>query len=101
MNFACHLFKLMFGYNRYDKLPFLSMFLSNQQAAAIALSVVIATAAGCSWLTGTDPAALPPPAIVPPETGLPFETKEPDVYQADFVTIAAGSESRSRFARKA
>ena len=76
------------------------MFLSNQQAAAIAFSLLLVTAAGCSWLR-SDPVALTPTAVAPPETGIPFETKEPETYQADLVTSAAGAETRSHFARKA
>jgi hypothetical protein len=76
------------------------MFLSNQQAAAIAFSIVIVNAAGCS-LFRSDPVALTPTAVAPPETGIPFETKEPETYQADFVMIAGQSETRSHFARKA
>jgi hypothetical protein len=76
------------------------MFLSNPQAAAAALSLLIITTAGCSWLRSSEPVSLTPTAVAPPESGLPFETNEPATYQADFVTIAAGSESRSHFARK-
>jgi hypothetical protein len=76
------------------------MFLSNPQAAAVALSLLIITAAGCSWFRSSDPVSLTPTAVAPPESGLPFETSEPATYQADFVTIATGSESRSHFARK-
>lgn len=76
------------------------MFLSNQQAAAFALFMAILAAAGCSWLQPGDPAPLLPTAIAPPDTGIPFETKEPETYQADFVTIAAGAESRSHFTRR-
>ena len=75
------------------------MFLSNQQAAAIAFSILLVTAVGCSWFR-SDPVALTPSAVAPPETGIPFETREPETYQADFVTIAAGAETRSHFARK-
>jgi len=77
------------------------MFLSNQQAAAIAFSILLVTAAGCSWLRPSDPVAISPTAVEPPETGIPFETKEPETYQADFLTIAGQSEVRSHFARKA
>ena len=76
------------------------MFLSNPHAAAIAVSLLIVTAAGCSWIRSNDPVTLTQPAVAPPETGLPFEAREPATYQADFVTIAGGSETRSHFARK-
>ena len=77
------------------------MFLSNQQTATAALSLVIFAVAGCSWFQTSDPVTLLPTAIVPPDTGLPFETIEPETYQADFITVATGAESRSHFARKA
>ena len=77
------------------------MFLSNQQAAVIALLIVIFAAAGCSWFQSGEPVALSPIAVAPPDTGIPFETKQPNTYQADFVTIASGIESSSHFARKA
>ena len=76
------------------------MFLSNPQAAAVAVSLLIITAVGCSWFRSNDPVALSPTAVSPPETGIPFETEEPETYQADFITIVAGSETRSHFARK-
>ena len=76
------------------------MFLSNPQAAAIALTMLIVTAAGCAWFRSSDPVALTPTAVAPPDTGLPFEAKEPETYQADFVTIAGGSETTTHFARK-
>lgn len=76
------------------------MFLSNAQAAAMALSLLIVTAAGCSWLRRSEPVALTPAVVAQPETVLPFEAEEPATYQADFVTITAGAETRSHFARK-
>ena len=75
------------------------MYLSNQQAAVVALSIVIFAAAGCSWFQSGDPVTLSPTAIAPHDTGIPFETKEPETYQADFVTISAAVESRTHFAR--
>ena len=76
------------------------MFLSNPQAAAIALSLLIVTAAGCSWIRPNEHVDVATTAIEPPDLGFPFEVAEPATYQADFVTIAAGSETRSHFARK-
>lgn len=76
------------------------MFLSNQQAAAIAFLILVLAAAGCSWFR-SEPIASSPTALAPPETGIPFETREPETYQADFFTIAAETESLSRLARKA
>lgn len=76
------------------------MFLSNPQAAAAALSLLLITAAGCSWFQSSEPVALTPTVVAPPETGLPFEASEPITYQADFVTVSPGSETLSHFARK-
>ena len=76
------------------------MFLSNPQAAAVAVSLIVIAAAGCSWFRASDPIPITPTVVTSPETGLPFETREPETYQADFVTIVAGSETRSHFARK-
>lgn len=76
------------------------MFLSNPQAAAAGLLIVLLFAVGCSWLNTAAPAPDSPSAIAEPQTGLPFEVKEPETYRTDFVTIAGGVESTSRFARK-
>ena len=76
------------------------MFLSNPQAAAIVLSLLIVTAAGCSWIRSSEPVPLTPSVVTPPETGLPFEIREPAAYQADFIAIAAGRETTSHFSRK-
>ncbi len=75
------------------------MFLSNPQTLAIVLSVLIVTSTGCSSLRLSEPVALTPTVVAPPETALPFQVEEPATYQADFVAIAAGSETRSHFAR--
>ena len=76
------------------------MLLSNQQAAALVIVSVVFVAAGCSWFGGREPEPNTPVAVSPPESGIPFDTKEPETFQADFVTIVAGSESRSRYAKK-
>lgn len=76
------------------------MVLSNQQAAVLVILLIVCIAAGCSWFGGSEPPTNSPTTVAPPETGIPFETKEPETFQADFVTIAGGSESRSRFAKK-
>ena len=73
------------------------MYLSNQQAAVVALSIVIFAAAGCSWFQSGDPVTLSPTAIAPHDTGIPFETKEPETYQADFVTISAAATADTVF----
>jgi hypothetical protein len=76
------------------------MFLSNQQAAALVILSIVCVAAGCSWFGGSETPSNSTAAVSPPETGIPFETKEPETFQADFVTIAGGNESRSHFAKK-
>lgn len=75
--------------------------LSNQQAAAAAILILIFAVASCSWFQGSDPAPLSPTVVTAPDTGIPFETKEPETYQADFITIAGEAETRSHFSRKA
>ena len=77
------------------------MFLSNQQAAALIFLLMVCIGAGCSWFGGSDPRSNSSATVTPPEAGVPFETKEPETFQADFVTIAGGDETRSRFAKKA
>lgn len=77
------------------------MFLSTQQAAALVILSIVCVAAGCSWFGGSEPPANSNAAVSLPETGIPFETKEPETFQADFVTVAGGSETRSHFAKKA
>ena len=84
---------------RYVKLPFLSMFLSNPLAAATVFFTIVITAGGCSWLGGGQ-ANPEPPTVSAPESTIPFETREPGTYQADFVTISDGSESKTHFAQK-
>lgn len=76
------------------------MFLSNQQAAALVILSIVCVAAGCSWFGGGEPPANSNAAVSPPETGIPFETKEPETFQADFITFAGGTETRSHFAKK-
>jgi hypothetical protein len=76
------------------------MFLSNQQAAAQAILLVIIVAAGCSWFGGNEPPSNSSVTVKPPETGIPFETKEPETFQADFITVSGGGESRSHFAKR-
>lgn len=76
------------------------MFLSNRQAAALAILLVIFGAAGCSWLRESASSGPDPGAVSAPDSGIPFATKEPDTYQADYLTIAEGVETRSRYARK-
>ena len=75
------------------------MFLSNPLAAAAVFFVIVITAGGCSWLGG-EQAKPEPPLVSAPESSIPFETREPGTYQADFVTISDGSESKTHFAKK-
>lgn len=76
------------------------MYLSNPHAAAFLIMWLFCTA-GCSWFSVGEPSPSSPSAVSPPDSGVPFEVREPETYQADFVTVAGGSESRVRFARKA
>ena len=76
------------------------MFLSNRHAAALAFSLAIFVGFGCGWIRDQDPPAQTSAPVAPPETGIPFETKEPETYQADFVTSAGGVETNTHFARK-
>lgn len=76
------------------------MFLSNRHAAALAFSLAIFVGAGCGWIRDQDPPAQTSAPVAPPETGIPFETKEPETYQADFVTSSGGVETKTHFARK-
>jgi hypothetical protein len=77
------------------------MFLSNQQAAALVILSIVCVAAGCSWFVGSEVPANSNAAVSPPGSGIPFETKEPETFQAYFITIAGGTETRSHFAKKA
>ena len=76
------------------------MFLSNRHAAGLAFSLAIFVGAGCGWIRNQDPPPQTSAPVAPPETGIPFETKEPETYQADFVTLAGGVETNTHFARK-
>jgi len=75
------------------------MFLSNPLAAATALFTIVITAGGCSWF-GSGQTALEPAVVSAPASAIPFETREPETYQADFVTISEGVENKTRFAQK-
>lgn len=72
------------------------MFLSNPLAPALLFVLVFGSA--CAW-TGEAP-AYAPKTIEPPKSEIPFETIEPDTFQADLITTAAGTETRVRYARK-
>lgn len=76
------------------------MFLSNRLASVSILIVFCAMAAGCSWMGGSENAASASPAIGPPKREIPFETREPETFQADFITLTRGVETRVRYARK-
>jgi hypothetical protein len=74
------------------------MFLSNRLAALLIL-LLVCSGLSCSWTSGTTPNNASQ-AIEPPKSGIPFETKEPEIFQADLITRTAGNESRVRYARK-
>jgi hypothetical protein len=61
--------------------------------------LLLACSFGCNW-PGSETPASATQVIEPPESEIPFETKEPDVFQADLVTIAGGTESHTHYARK-
>jgi len=75
------------------------MFLSNRLAEVTASLLLISSVAGCGWLGGGERPDDPPPVISHPKSVIPFETREPAVYQADYVTSADGVESTVHFAR--
>ena len=76
------------------------MNLSNRLASLSILFICCTMAAGCSWLGGSEKAASASPVIEPPKSEVPFETEEPETFQADFITSADGLETRVRYARK-
>ena len=76
------------------------MFLSNRLASVSTLFIFCAMAAGCSWFGGSEKAASASPVIQPPKSEIPFETKEPEIFQADFITSAGGVEAKTHYARK-
>ena len=76
------------------------MILSNRLAAVPFLIVFYAMAVGCSSFGEGGNAASASPVIQPPKSEVPFETKEPETFQSDIVTSAAGIETRVHYARK-
>ena len=76
------------------------MFLSNRAATLLILLLACAAAPACTWPGSGETPASAPQDVEPPKSEIPFETKEPETFQADFVTTAAGTESRVRYARK-
>jgi hypothetical protein len=75
------------------------MFLSNRLAYVSILLIFCAMAAGCSWFREGEKAASASPVIEPPKSEIPFETKEPESFQADFITSAAGVETKTHYSR--
>ncbi len=76
------------------------MILSNRHVAALAFLLAIFIGVGCGWIRSEEPPAQTSAPIAPPETGIPFETKEPKTYQADFVTSSGDMETHTHFARR-
>ena len=74
------------------------MFLSNPLAPALVLMLAFASA--CAWTGGGEGPASASQAIEPPKSEIPFDAREPEVFQADLVTTAARTETRVRYARK-
>ena len=75
------------------------MFLSNRAVLLLILLVAIAVT-GCSWSGDAGNSQIVAPSIEPPKSGIPFEAKEPETFQADLITIAGGVESRIHYSRK-
>ena len=76
------------------------MFLSNRLAFVSILFLFCAAAGGCAWLSGPENPASASPLIEPPKSEIPFETNEPETFQADLITSAGGVETKTRYARK-
>lgn len=75
------------------------MFLSNRLAEVTAYLLLILGVAGCGLFGSGERSDDPPPVISQPKSVVPFETREPAAYQADFVTSGDGVESTVHFAR--
>ena len=76
------------------------MFLSNRPATILMFLFACAAASACTWPSGGETPASASKIVEPPKSEIPFETKEPETFQADFVTTAAGTESRVRYSRR-
>ncbi len=76
------------------------MFLSNRLASVSILFIFWAMAAGCSWFGGGEKAASASPVIEPPKNEIPFETTEPEKFQADLITSVGGVETKTHYVRK-
>ena len=74
------------------------MFLSNHLVTVLILVLAYA-GFSCSWTGRTTPENASQ-AIEPPKSEVPFETREPETFQADLITKTAGTESRVRYTRK-
>lgn len=75
------------------------MFLSNSRSTILFALAGLVLTAGCSWLRTESPPLAP--LVAEPKSSSPFETLEPDIFQADFVTSDGTSETRTFYARKA
>lgn len=75
------------------------MFLSNSRSTILFAFAGLVLTAGCSWLRSEMPGAVP--LVTGPKSSAPFETREPEVFQADFVTSDGTSETRVFYAKKA
>lgn len=75
------------------------MFLSNSRSTILFAFTGLILTAGCSWLSGDRPTTVP--LVTGPKNRAPFETREPDIFQADFVAGDGTSETRAFYARKA
>jgi len=76
------------------------MFLSNRLTPVLSLLLAFAILQACTWPGGGEMPASASQVVEPPKSDIPFETKEPETFQADFITAAWGVNSRVRYARE-
>jgi len=75
------------------------MFLSNPAKLILVVCLWIALFQGCGWWQN-DQNTLTTPVVSAPQSNIPFSTKEPEVFQAEFVRSDGTTETRSFYARK-
>ena len=76
------------------------MFLSNRLTPLLMFLLACGAAPGCTWPSTGEAPAHASQIVEPPKSDVPFETKEPETFQADLITTATGTETRVRYARK-
>ncbi len=73
------------------------MVLSNAAKMFLAAVCILPGIQGCGWWQGGSTAR---PVVAEPKSEMPFSTKEPDVFQAEFVRSDGITEDKSFYARK-